>query len=238
MIVQRGYYPATSLHSERLRQAPLGHFFSVITNGYGVMPDYASQIAPIDRWAITAYIRALQLSQNAKVTDIPSNTHASDLSQISEEQGFNATLADQSFWHNSNHIQVAASAKSSPTKLPAPAATVVGFPPLEPKPANAGEPATTKSTTSAKPPPKETSIAAGQKLYEDNCSNCHQSNLAGRPPKFPSLIGIVSRTGEEHVRTVIVNGVPEARPMMPAFDDRLSPIDVNDMIAYIRSITK
>src|SRR6202008_278417 len=64
MIVQRGYRPAGDFHTERLRNAPLGHFFAVITNGYGAMPDYASQVTPQDRWAIVAYIRALQLSQN------------------------------------------------------------------------------------------------------------------------------------------------------------------------------
>jgi hypothetical protein len=65
MIVQRGYRRPPSYHIERLRTAPLGHFFDVITNGFGAMPDYAMQIQPGDRWAIIAYIRALQLSQNA-----------------------------------------------------------------------------------------------------------------------------------------------------------------------------
>jgi hypothetical protein len=54
-----------------LRQAPAGHFFDVITNGFGSMPDYASQVPPRDRWAIAAYIRALQLSENATVADAP-----------------------------------------------------------------------------------------------------------------------------------------------------------------------
>ena len=65
MIVQRGYKRPPSFHQDRLRNAPLGHFFDVISNGFGAMPDYASQIHPADRWAIAAYIRALQLSQNA-----------------------------------------------------------------------------------------------------------------------------------------------------------------------------
>ena len=65
MIVQRGYAKAGNFHTARLEAAPLGHFFSVITNGYGAMPEYASQITPEDRWAIVAYVRALQLSQNA-----------------------------------------------------------------------------------------------------------------------------------------------------------------------------
>jgi mono/diheme cytochrome c family protein len=71
MIVRRGFSPPASLHIERLRQAPLGHFFEVITNGYGAMPKYSTQISAQDRWAIVAYIRALQLSQHATLADVP-----------------------------------------------------------------------------------------------------------------------------------------------------------------------
>jgi len=63
MIVRRGFRRASSFHDDRLRQAPVGHFFDAITNGWGAMPSYAPQIAVQDRWAIIAYIRALQLSQ-------------------------------------------------------------------------------------------------------------------------------------------------------------------------------
>ena len=61
-----------SFHIERLQKAPLGYFYDVIANGFGIMPDYASQIPPQDRWKIVAYIRALQLSQNATRADVPS----------------------------------------------------------------------------------------------------------------------------------------------------------------------
>lgn len=71
MIVQRGYKQPTSYHIERLRTAPVGYFFNVITEGYGVMPTYAPQIPVADRWAIAAYIRALQYSQNAKLAELP-----------------------------------------------------------------------------------------------------------------------------------------------------------------------
>ncbi len=71
MIVARGFSPPPSLHQDRLRNAPVGHFYDVITNGYGRMYSYASRITPADRWAIVAYIRALQLSQNARVEDVP-----------------------------------------------------------------------------------------------------------------------------------------------------------------------
>ena len=71
MIVRRGYRPPPSYHIDRLRTAPAGYFFDVISHGFGAMPDYAEQVPPEDRWAIVAYIRALQLSQNAKLTDVP-----------------------------------------------------------------------------------------------------------------------------------------------------------------------
>ena len=65
MIVQRGYKPAGNFHSARILAEPLGHYFYVMTNGYGAMPDYSAQLTPADRWAVAAYIRALQISQNA-----------------------------------------------------------------------------------------------------------------------------------------------------------------------------
>jgi mono/diheme cytochrome c family protein len=70
-IVQRGFSPPPSLHADRLRQAPVGHIFRVATLGYGAMPEYAKQTTPEDRWAIAAYVRALQLSQHASIADIP-----------------------------------------------------------------------------------------------------------------------------------------------------------------------
>jgi mono/diheme cytochrome c family protein len=69
MIVQRGFPQPPSFHVDRLRNAPLGHFYDVITNGYGVMYSYATRVETDDRWAIAAYIRALQLSHNAKTSD-------------------------------------------------------------------------------------------------------------------------------------------------------------------------
>lgn len=70
MIVQRGFPQPPSFHVDRLRTAPIGHFYDVITNGYGVMYPYAARVEPEDRWAIAAYIRALQLSHNAKPSDL------------------------------------------------------------------------------------------------------------------------------------------------------------------------
>jgi hypothetical protein len=71
MIVTRGYKQPTSFHDDRLRQAQVGWFFSVMTQGFGVMPSYAAQIPVADRWAIASYIRALQLSQGATLGELP-----------------------------------------------------------------------------------------------------------------------------------------------------------------------
>ena len=78
MIVQRGFPPPPSYHIDRLRAAPIGHFYDVITHGYGVMYPYAARVEPHDRWAIAAYIRALQLSRNFAVT----NLSADDLAKL------------------------------------------------------------------------------------------------------------------------------------------------------------
>ena len=77
MIVERGMRPPPSLHIERLRTAQPGYFLDVITNGFGAMYDYSDRIPASDRWAITAYVRALQRSQNATIADVPPDERAS-----------------------------------------------------------------------------------------------------------------------------------------------------------------
>lgn len=76
MIVQRGFPQPPSYHIYRLRTAPVGHFFDVMTNGFGTMFSYAARVSPADRWRIAAYIRALQLSENATINDVPANEQA------------------------------------------------------------------------------------------------------------------------------------------------------------------
>lgn len=73
MVVRRGFRRPPSYHIDRLREAPIGHFFDVMTNGFGVMANYAAQVPPGDRWAIAAYIRALQLSQHATLAEVPAD---------------------------------------------------------------------------------------------------------------------------------------------------------------------
>jgi mono/diheme cytochrome c family protein len=76
MVVRRGFRRPNSFHIDRLRDSPPGYYFDVMTNGFGAMSDYATQLDPADRWAITAYIRALQLSQRATVADVPEAVRA------------------------------------------------------------------------------------------------------------------------------------------------------------------
>jgi len=95
MIVQRGFRAPPSYHTERLRKAPLGYFFDVMTNGFGAMPEYATQIPPRDRWCIVAYIRALQLSQGATMGDVPSGQMIPSQSPVFRgDPGSGATLPE------------------------------------------------------------------------------------------------------------------------------------------------
>ena len=81
-----------SYHIPRLQKAPLGYFFDVMTNGFGIMPDYASQVSPEDRWKIVAYIRALQLSQSASMKDVPAGQKVPSQPPKFAEPGSGATL--------------------------------------------------------------------------------------------------------------------------------------------------
>lgn len=76
MVVQRGFKQPEPYHSDRLREMPDGYYYEVITGGFGMMPGYAYQIKPEDRWAIIAYIRTLQLSQHATWDDVPESMRA------------------------------------------------------------------------------------------------------------------------------------------------------------------
>ena len=87
MIVRRGFKQPSSFHDERLRQQPVGYFYGVISNGFGDMSSYASQIQPEDRWAVVAYLRALQWSQNVSLDTLPADVR----SQIERELAGNRT---------------------------------------------------------------------------------------------------------------------------------------------------
>src|SRR5271165_2204194 len=86
MIVQRGYKPAGNYHDAKRLAQPVSHYFYVMTHGYGAMPDYSAQLPPADRWAVAAYIRALQLSQAAKPTDVPTGVQIRNLKDIATSE--------------------------------------------------------------------------------------------------------------------------------------------------------
>jgi hypothetical protein len=87
MIVQRGYKPAANFHDQVRLAQPVSHYFYVMTHGYGAMPDYSAQLTPVDRWAVAAYIRALQLSQAATVEDVPAAVPVRSLTEIAAQSG-------------------------------------------------------------------------------------------------------------------------------------------------------
>jgi mono/diheme cytochrome c family protein len=86
-IVQRGYKPAGNLNDQVRRAQPLSHYFYVMTHGYGAMPDYSAQLTPEERWSVAAYIRALQLSQNATQADLPAGAKVENLKDIAAAKG-------------------------------------------------------------------------------------------------------------------------------------------------------
>src|ERR1019366_8855218 len=86
-IVQRGYKPAANLHDQVRLSQPISHYFYVMTHGYGAMPDYSAQLTPEDRWAVAAYIRALQLSQAATAADVPAGAQVQGLKGIATSEG-------------------------------------------------------------------------------------------------------------------------------------------------------
>jgi len=127
-IVDRGYKPAANLHDEVRRAQPVSHYFYVMTHGYGAMPDYSAQLTPEDRWAVAAYIRALQLSQAATPNDVPVGTQVKDLKDIAKEKNLPEGFAEP--W------------KLPPTAIQAyPPITKEGYPAMAP--ANPADPAIT-----------------------------------------------------------------------------------------------
>ncbi|QHN02412.1 c-type cytochrome [Granulicella sp. WH15] len=258
MIVQRGYYPAGNFHTLRLQSAPLGHFFTVMTNGLGAMPDYAAQLTPEDRWAVAAYIRALQLSQHATRADVPAGTPVENLKDIAAREGLPDSFAEPWTAPAMTSVQtavqaihaapiatpeLASSTPMPPAATPTPSATTAS--PTVPIPtakqtASAAGAATAKAEAPAEPKPvvhaaPKRDVAAGQAIYMKNCSMCHQPTRAGMPPVIPALIGIVDKVGEDHIRSVVTTGIPTGKPPMPSFADKLSADDINNLLGFLNT---
>ncbi len=86
-IVQRGFKPAANFHDQVRLSQPISHYFYVMTHGYGAMPDYSAQLTPSDRWAVAAYIRALQLSEAATIKDVPAGVQIRSLKDVATAEG-------------------------------------------------------------------------------------------------------------------------------------------------------
>jgi mono/diheme cytochrome c family protein len=245
MIVERGYYPAASFHSTRLRDAPLGHFFDVITNGHGAMPNYAAEITPQDRWAIVAYIRALQLSQQAQPEDAPTGQTVERLQDLSKREGFAPDFVAQ--WtlpnvaaptpHKAPDVPNPSSSPALTTATTTATTTTATASPTNGAAAPGSAPATA-GNAAAKPaaaPAQAGDATAGHVVYTTNCERCHQSTRTGAPPFIPSLVGIITRTSEDHVRTVLSTGFPNSTPPMPNFSDVLSETDIENLLAFLKT---
>lgn len=240
-IVLRGYYQAGNFQSTRLQEAPLGHFFWVMTHGYGAMPDYAAQIRPEDRWAIAAYIRALQLSQNAQNTDVPAGQTIRDMPDLLVRASLPADFLEN--WNTSADSAVQTVHTSPPPAASTHAALASGKPlssaaakaPAAKQQAKISNPAAPGEGPANPPAPEPKGDAAhGKTLYLANCSPCHQPTRAGLPPTFPSLIGIVEKDGEAKVRKVAKEGIPDASPPMPPHAE-FTDTDLDDLIAFLKS---
>ena len=244
MIVMRGYFAAGNLHTERLRSAPLGHFFNVITNGYGAMPEYSAQIEPEDRWAIAAYIRALQLSQHATTADA-GGAQIQSIVDVEKKEGFaDGFIQDWNLPPTAGIHSYQTMPKSAAVPVAPPAANPKAEPLTLAAPAPAGTKATSATTaaaateatasapSAAAPHVTAASAAGGEKLYLANCAVCHQPTRQGMPPMIPSLVGIVGRVGAAHIHTQVANGSPTSKPPMPSFP-QLSTGQVDDIVAFL-----
>ena len=239
-IVERGYYQAADFQSERLRQAPLGHFFNVMTHGYGAMPDYHVELAPADRWAIVAYIRALQLSQEAKTADAAPGAKIMSLEQVAAAQGLAKSFADEDWTGKAAPAAAVAAttaqraANAATTQGPSTSSSAPSQQNSEGTPAESSTPAGADQRASVPAEPTG-DPAAGRQIYMDNCAMCHQPSRAGLPPMFPSLVGIVDKVGAPKIRQVVTNGIPTAKPPMPAFASKFSSSDIDNLIAFLKT---
>jgi hypothetical protein len=93
-IVLRGYKPAANYHDKVRLAQPVSHYFRVMTQGYGAMPDYSTQLIPVDRWSVAAYIRALQRSQATTVKDVPAGVAVKDLKALAQEKNLPEKFAE------------------------------------------------------------------------------------------------------------------------------------------------
>ena len=180
--------------------------------------------SPADRWAVAAYLRALQLSQNAKRSDVPAGAVVTPLSSIVEAEQLPASFAED--WNVASPEPVFGSTTSSggaaaPAAPSAPAGTAVSKDGAAP-----AAPAAPKVDM-------KLMAAEGKAIYTANCVACHTAQLTGHPPTFPSLIGVVGRIGATKVEQTVHNG----KSPMPAFTT-LTPEQLDELVAYLSQAGK
>ena len=135
-IVQRGFKPAANLHDQVRLSQPISHYFYVMTHGYGAMPDYSAQLPPEDRWAVAAYIRALQYSQAASASDVPAGTQIRKLSDVAAAEGHPEYAQPWSQPDNAAQAYHPIASEGTPGMAPArPADPKISIPASKPAPA-------------------------------------------------------------------------------------------------------
>jgi mono/diheme cytochrome c family protein len=242
-VVARGYHSAANLQSERLQSAALGHIFKVITQGYGAMPSYSAQITPANRWAIVAYVRALQLSQHATLLEVPASAKIVAMATLLQNDKRPERFLDVWDVYSAN-VQSTTDSPSAATGifrnrnqsdehshgLPSTSAIPVS------KQSKGVSLLASISPRVGEAPQEDISekenTAHGKEIYMEQCSICHQPNRSGVPPQIPSLIAITNRVGEERIRHVVKAGIPDASPPMPPHPN-LSESDTDDLIAFL-----
>lgn len=137
-IVDRGYKPAANLHDQVRTSQPISHYFYVMTHGYGAMPDYREQLTPEDRWAVAAYIRALQLSQAATAADVPAGVQVQNLKDLATQEGHSEYAQPWALPATAVQAYPAIKSEGTPAMAPAnPADPKIEIPASKPAPAAA-----------------------------------------------------------------------------------------------------
>ena len=187
-----------------------------------------------------AYIRALQLSQNAKTADATPGATIASLAQVTKQQGLPPEFAESDWTGATTPAFPGTSvyATAQPAAAAAAAAAAANSAAQQPNGVNSSATAQSDSPPADQPPVAEVSAgdpAAGKQLYLDNCAVCHQPGRQGVPSIFPSLIGIIDKVGAAKVRMTVTTGIPTGKPPMPSFASKFSSTDFDNLIAFLKT---
>jgi mono/diheme cytochrome c family protein len=210
------------------------------------MPSYATEISPEDRWAIVAFIRALQLSQNAGLQDVPTGVTLVSMQTLLRWSGRPQAFLDS--WEPVNAGGGGVANTSTPNSI----ALITGSAKTYPEKAHGHSANSSKGNLDWKKASGGETIANGansgehsekrkagdpvhgKQIYLANCAPCHQPSRSGLPPRIPTLVGICDHVDMERVRTVAKVGIPDAIPPMPPHPD-LKETEIDDLVAFLRT---